>query len=230
MKVAVVTADGSSVSPHFGRAAHLLVLTVEDGKIIHRELRDNPARVIRDMDTHTARRGRPGEQPDCHGFGAKAAADHQRIAAAVADCTAVLAGGMSWASRQCLAANGLRPVITDIGSVDQAVAAYLDGTIVDHVEWLHWRRVKAVAQDTTGPGTAGCVHGWFVRRGGWVPGAASWVAGSSSRALLPAIILRGEETTGTQGRKGPQRHDQDLASRLCARVWCRCVRVPSTPA
>jgi predicted Fe-Mo cluster-binding NifX family protein len=42
MKIAVVTDDGKMISQHFGRAVHYLVLTVEDGKITRRELRDKP--------------------------------------------------------------------------------------------------------------------------------------------------------------------------------------------
>ena len=137
MKIAAVTEDGKTISKHFGRAAHFAVVTVEEGRIVGQELRDNPGRHGLDTGPHEPRRGQPGTQPDCHGYGTKAAADHQRIAAAIADCEAVLAGGMSWASRECLASNGIKPVITDIEAIEQAVAAYADGTIVDHAEWLH---------------------------------------------------------------------------------------------
>jgi predicted Fe-Mo cluster-binding NifX family protein len=40
MKIAVITDDGQTISQHFGRAAHYLVLPVEDGWITGRELRD----------------------------------------------------------------------------------------------------------------------------------------------------------------------------------------------
>jgi hypothetical protein len=40
MKVACITDDGKTISAHFGRARHYAVLTVEDGRIVARELRD----------------------------------------------------------------------------------------------------------------------------------------------------------------------------------------------
>ena len=39
MKVAVITDDGKTISRHFGRAPYYVVLTIEDGQIIHREMR-----------------------------------------------------------------------------------------------------------------------------------------------------------------------------------------------
>ena len=39
-KIATVTDDGKTISPHFGRATKYAVLTIEDDRIIARELRD----------------------------------------------------------------------------------------------------------------------------------------------------------------------------------------------
>jgi predicted Fe-Mo cluster-binding NifX family protein len=32
---------------------------------------------------------------------------------------------------------GIRPIVTDIESIDEAIQAYLDGKIIDHTEKLH---------------------------------------------------------------------------------------------
>jgi predicted Fe-Mo cluster-binding NifX family protein len=40
VKIAIATDDGRTVSMHFGRAAHYAVLTVENGVVTARELRD----------------------------------------------------------------------------------------------------------------------------------------------------------------------------------------------
>jgi predicted Fe-Mo cluster-binding NifX family protein len=40
MKIAVITDDGKTISQHFGRAPYYLVLTIEEGKIVNREMRD----------------------------------------------------------------------------------------------------------------------------------------------------------------------------------------------
>ncbi|MDH7488165.1 MAG: NifB/NifX family molybdenum-iron cluster-binding protein [Anaerolineae bacterium] len=137
MKIAVVTDDGKTVSKHFGRAAHFAVLTLEGGRVQDVQMRPNPGRESLDLEAHEMRRGSPGAARDCHGEGAAGAAAHQAVAAAIRDCEAVLAGGMSWASRECLAANGIRPIITDIEDLHEAAHSYAAGTIVDHTEWLH---------------------------------------------------------------------------------------------
>ncbi|UCF79277.1 MAG: NifB/NifX family molybdenum-iron cluster-binding protein [Candidatus Eiseniibacteriota bacterium] len=41
MRVAIST-DGSSVSPHFGRCPHFTIVDIEDGKLTHRALVENP--------------------------------------------------------------------------------------------------------------------------------------------------------------------------------------------
>lgn len=90
------------------------MVTLEGGEIRSMEMRSNPGRDRLDMEAHELRRGSPGAMPDCHGAGAAGAAAHQAVATAIRDCEAVLAGGMSWASRGRLAANGIRPILTEI--------------------------------------------------------------------------------------------------------------------
>ncbi len=40
MKIAAITDDGKTISQHFGRASHFMVITLEEGQIIERELRE----------------------------------------------------------------------------------------------------------------------------------------------------------------------------------------------
>jgi predicted Fe-Mo cluster-binding NifX family protein len=59
------------------------------------------------------------------------------MAAVISDCEAVLSRGMGTGAYQGMQASGIRPIITDIASIDEAVAAYLEGHMVDHTERLH---------------------------------------------------------------------------------------------
>jgi len=59
------------------------------------------------------------------------------MAAAIADCQVLLARGMGTGAYQSMAEAGIRPVITDIAEIDQAVQAYIEGRLVDHTELLH---------------------------------------------------------------------------------------------
>jgi hypothetical protein len=54
---------------------------------------------------------------------------------AIADCQVLLCRGMG--VYESMQARGIRPVVTDIASIDEAVMAYLDGGSVDHVDRLH---------------------------------------------------------------------------------------------
>ncbi|MCJ7677937.1 MAG: NifB/NifX family molybdenum-iron cluster-binding protein [Anaerolineales bacterium] len=132
MRIAVITDDGQTISQHFGRAAHYLVATVEDGKIVQRELRDKLGH------NHFAAEGHGHEaEGQLHGHGPAADNRHGRMAQAIDDCEAVLCGGMGSGAYQSMRARGIRPVVTDLTSIDEAVLAFAAGTIVDHVDRLH---------------------------------------------------------------------------------------------
>lgn len=132
MRIAVITDDGQTISQHFGRAAHYLVATVEDGKITQREMRDKMGHTQFAADGH----GHEGDG-HAHGHGPEADSRHGRMAQAIADCEAVLCGGMGYGAYQSMLSRGIRPVVTDLTSVDEAVLAYARGTIVDRTDMLH---------------------------------------------------------------------------------------------
>jgi len=135
MKIAVVTDDGATVSQHFGRARYYAVLTVEEQRVVGREMLDRSDTLL-PVDEHQPHQGLTGEI-DCHGAGTAAAAAHLRMVQPIQDCQVLLARGMSWRARECLLSAGIRPILTDTSSLDEAVQAYLDGKILDHVELLH---------------------------------------------------------------------------------------------
>jgi len=135
MKIAVVTDDGKTVSQHFGQARYYAVLTLAGRAIEQREMIDRSDTLV-SVGEHEPRHGLSGEI-DCHGTGTAAAARHLQMIQPIAGCQALLARGMGWSARECLISAGIRPILTDIESLDEAVQAYLDGTIVDHVEQLH---------------------------------------------------------------------------------------------
>jgi predicted Fe-Mo cluster-binding NifX family protein len=131
MKIAAITDDGKTISQHFGRAAYYLVVTVEDGQVVKSEMLDKLGHA------HFANKPH-GEQPgQPHGFSPAEQDRHTRMTEAIADCQALLCGGMGAGAYQSVKQRGVKPVVTDILSIDQAIQAYLDGTIVDHMERLH---------------------------------------------------------------------------------------------
>jgi predicted Fe-Mo cluster-binding NifX family protein len=135
MKIAVVTDDGTTVSQHFGLARYYAVLAVEGQQVVGQEMLDRGDTLL-PVAEHQPHQGLTGEI-DCHGAGTAAAATHLRMVQPIQDCQALLARGMSWSARECLISAGIRPILTDIASLDEAIQAYLDGSILDHVELLH---------------------------------------------------------------------------------------------
>jgi len=132
MKIAAITDDGNTISQHFGRAPYYLVVIVEDGKIVGRELRDKLGHTQFANQPHE--NGQPG-QP--HGMGPVSHNKHLMMAEAIADCEALLCGGMGMGAYQSMQARGIKPVVTDLLDIDQAVMAYVEGKFVDLVDRLH---------------------------------------------------------------------------------------------
>ena len=133
MKIAAITEDGKTISQHFGRAPQYMVVTVEDGKIISRELRDKlgHADFKNEQHDHAEEGGHP------HGFGPQADSRHARMAEAIADCEALLCGGMGRGAYESMKSRSIRPVVTDMADITEAALAYASGQIVDHVDKLH---------------------------------------------------------------------------------------------
>ena len=134
MKIAAVSEDGVTISQHFGRAPFYVVVTVEDGKIVSHEKRDKMGHAQFSGETHE---GAHGEDPRGHGFDPAAQNRHTRMAAAIADCEVLLAGGMGAGAYESMKQASIRPIVTDIASVDEAVQAYIEGRLMDHTERLH---------------------------------------------------------------------------------------------
>lgn len=135
MKIAAVSEDGVTISQHFGRAPFYVVITIEDGKIIARERRDKMGHAQFVAEPHEEHS--PESDPRGHGFDPAAQNRHARMAAAIADCDILLARGMGAGAYYSMEQAGIRPILTEIAFIDEAVLAVISGQIVDHREWLH---------------------------------------------------------------------------------------------
>ncbi|MFH1524766.1 MAG: NifB/NifX family molybdenum-iron cluster-binding protein [Chloroflexota bacterium] len=132
MKIAAITDDGKTISQHFGRAQYYLVATVENGQIVSREMREKLGH------TQFATQPHPEEVPgQPHGMDTASHNKHLQMAEAIADCEALLCRGMGMGAYESMKTRGIRPVVTDIVTVDEAVMAYATGSIVDLTDRLH---------------------------------------------------------------------------------------------
>jgi predicted Fe-Mo cluster-binding NifX family protein len=129
MKVACVTDDGRTISQHFGRATQYAVLTVEDGKIVGRELRAKMGHQHFASQDHAA-----GQHS---GTDAASHNKHVSMAEVIRDCEALLCRGMGYGAYASMQQLGIKPMVTDVADIEEAVQAYIEGRLQDHPEKLH---------------------------------------------------------------------------------------------
>jgi len=136
MKIALITDDGESISMHFGRARYYLVVTIEDGKVVSREMRDKLGHA------HFAGQEETGHEShenngQGHGFGEASHNRHTGMAQVIADCETLVCGGMGAGAYASMRQLNIRPVVTNMRRIDDVLHAYLSGTLQDHTELLH---------------------------------------------------------------------------------------------
>ena len=131
MKIACITDDGQTISAHFGRAPYYAVLTVENGQVTAREMRSKMGHSQFTAESHVET---PGAR---HGTDPASQSRHTSMAEAIKDCEVLICRGMGYGAYQSMAEYGIKPVVTDLETIDAAVQAYLEGRLVDHPEKLH---------------------------------------------------------------------------------------------
>lgn len=161
MKIATVSEDGTTISKHFGRAPFYVIVTVENGQVVSREQRaksghhtfaqqqhhshhhhDDEAQTLahssaspEQAQTHVP--GSPVGPDQGHGIGTQAHQRHEHMASVIADCEALLAGGMGNGAYRSFLSLNIKPIITDIDTIDEAALAYAAGQIKDRTDLLH---------------------------------------------------------------------------------------------
>jgi predicted Fe-Mo cluster-binding NifX family protein len=132
MKIAVVTEDGKTISAHFGRACCYLIFTIEEGEIIEKEWCEKAGHQQFAHDHHDDHAHEHG-----HGFGTHSAAKHAQMIEPIRDCDVVIARGMGQGAYLALQQANIRAIVTELKDAEEAVRAFIDGTLVDHPERFH---------------------------------------------------------------------------------------------
>jgi len=128
MKIAVVTDDEKTISAHFGRAQYYVVFTVEDGKVTGQETRPKANHSQFAGDHHHG---------DSHGLDPQSQHRHGAMMDVIPDCQVLLARGMGQGAYVSLKSRGIQPVLTDNQNIQEAVDAYLKGTLIENLARLH---------------------------------------------------------------------------------------------
>ena len=138
MKVAVVTDDNKTISPHFGRAIYYLVYEIDgEGKIIGKETRPKSSHNHQEVvGLHRVSGVNAG--PVSHHEGASSEALlHDKMLSNVRDCEALISRGMGAGMYGSIRHLGIKPFVTSLGIADDAVQAYIKGALDNHAERLH---------------------------------------------------------------------------------------------
>ncbi len=130
INIAAVTDDGLTISQHFGRAAYYEVLFVENGNVVKRERREKLGHNNFAQEKHHHSDGQHGLDEHSH-------SKHISMAEVINDCQILLARGMGNGAYQSMLQLNIKPIVTDIKNIDEAVQAVINGSIIDHTEKLH---------------------------------------------------------------------------------------------
>jgi len=127
LRIAIVTDDGVQISRHFGRAPYYLIVEMGGGRVTDRSLVPKLGHE-QFQGMHEA-----GHQGPHTGSESK----HAAMVAPLEGCRALICGGMGMGAYQSLMLKGIKPIVTDMNGIDEAISAYIAGKIDDHLEYLH---------------------------------------------------------------------------------------------
>jgi len=132
MKIAVVTDDHKTISAHFGRAQYYDVFTVEDNKVVKKEIREKANHSQFSGEDH-----HHGEHGDSHGMDPGSQRRHGLMMETIDDCQVLMACGMGQGAHNNLRERGIKPILTDIQQIHEALDAYLLGTLIENLDRVH---------------------------------------------------------------------------------------------
>ncbi len=142
MKIAIITDDGKTVSQHFGRARFYLVAEIVDGLVVSRETREKIGHGHFSTGEgsnhdHNSQPPEGGAQHHTHGSDGDDHGKHTQMAQAIADCEAVICGGMGQGAYLSLQRLNIRPLVTNLSDIEEVIKATINGTLADHPELVH---------------------------------------------------------------------------------------------
>lgn len=129
MKIAVATEDKVNVGQHFAGSPYIMVITVENGEIVKREIRENIGHsefAGEESHPQTDETGR-------HGFGEKAEERHKKQLEILNDCDVLISGMMGTGAYNFFKDSGLDVITTDVKSIDEVISLYTQGKL-KHME------------------------------------------------------------------------------------------------
>ncbi|MDO9545792.1 MAG: NifB/NifX family molybdenum-iron cluster-binding protein [Pelolinea sp.] len=132
MKIAFITDDGVTISQHFGRAGKYLVVEIEDGKELSRDMRDKLGHThFRQAEpAHNHAENQAHNNPADH-------SKHVQMMDAIEDCDVVVCGGMGRGAFQSIVSLGKEVFMTNTDDINNALKGYLAGELQNMSDLIH---------------------------------------------------------------------------------------------
>jgi predicted Fe-Mo cluster-binding NifX family protein len=132
MKIAFVTDDGITITQHFGRAGKYLIVEVEEGREVSRDLRDK----LGSMQLKQTKNDHKNDGVRDHDSSA-AHSKHVQMMAAIEDCDVVVCGGMGRGAFRSIVSLGKEVFMTNTGDINDALKGYLAGELANMSDLVH---------------------------------------------------------------------------------------------
>lgn len=131
-KIALVTDDEQTISAHFGRAAKIVIITLQDGEEVAREIKLRASNTIHIHDEHDEHDHDHHDHSHEHDHGHHHH-DHTSKFIPMEGCDILIARGMGSPAIQHAHNMGLQVYLTKLHGIDEAITAYNAGEL-DHDE------------------------------------------------------------------------------------------------
>lgn len=131
MKIAFITDDGKTISRHFGRAPYYLVIDLAEGQEINREIRNKLGHQ------HYVKSEEEPNHSEGSGMDSASHKKHGQMSEAIEDCQVLVCGGMGRGAYQSMQSFGIKPIVTDMVDIDEALQAFIEDKLKDQTEKLH---------------------------------------------------------------------------------------------
>lgn len=123
MRIAVASNDNINVTGHVGRCQGFLIIDVENGEILKKEIRKNS------FTDHVLGIEDQSHNGGGHGSGHGNNDGHKRLAEGLKDCKYLISHGMGWKLVEDIKSFGIEPLVTSEMNSEQAAILLEEGRL-----------------------------------------------------------------------------------------------------
>ena len=123
MRIAVASDDGINVTGHVGKCKGFLIIDVENGEILKKEIRKNS------FTDHALSKTEGNNHGYNHGGGHGNNDGHKRLAEGLIDCKYLISHGMGWKLVEDIKSFGIEPLVTTESNVEIAAITLEQGKL-----------------------------------------------------------------------------------------------------